>query len=173
MKLTDTELQLVSTLCKRQVDQEALVASLEAQLKAAKEQLNYICQVELPNAMAELGVELIKLEDGSKIEVKQKYYASIPVENKDKAFAWLTSHNYESIIKNVVKCEFGKGENERAKEAMMELVSLGLRPTQDMNVHPMTLKSFVKDLIERGEEFPMELFGAGTVNESKVTLPKK
>jgi hypothetical protein len=173
MKLTDTELQLVSTLCKRQVEQEAVVADLEVQLKQAKEHLNYISQVELPNAMAELGVELVKLEDGSKIEVKQKYYASIPVEQRQKAFDWLTSHNYDSIIKNTVKCDFAKGENEQAKEAMRELISLGFRPVQDMNIHPMTLKSFVKDLIERGVEFPMDLFGAGAVNETKVTLVKK
>lgn len=172
MKLTDDELQIVSALSHKQVELEVEVERLEEQLKETKKQLAFVSQVELPNALAEIGLSSITLTNGAKIEVKQKYYASIPAESKSDAFAWLQDHNYDSIIKNVVKCEFGKGENDSAQEAMRELVSLGLRPVNDKSVHPMTLKSFVKDLLERGEEFPMDLFGAGVVNESKVVYPK-
>lgn len=172
MKLTNEELQLVSMLSHKQVQLESDLAELEEQLKETKKQLDFVRQVELPNALAEIGLSSITLTNGAKIEVKQKYYASIPADFKKDAFAWLTAHGYDSIIKNVVKCEFGKGENDSAREAMQELTSLGLRPVQDMSVHPMTLKSFVKDLFERGEEFPLETFGAGTVTESKVVLPK-
>lgn len=170
--ITDEELSIVSTLSHKQLEQELLVAKLEEELKDAKKQLDFIRQVELPNALAEIGLSSVILTNGAKIEVKQKYYASIPAEFKQQAFDWLEQHNYDSIIKNVVKCEFGKGENDSAQEAMRELVSLGLRPQNEKSVHPMTLKSFVKDLFERGEEFPLDIFGAGTVAESKVVLPK-
>ena len=172
MKLTDDELQIVSTLSHKQLELEDEVTRLEELLKDTKKQLDFVRQVELPNALAEIGLSSITLTNGAKIEVKQKYYASIPVESRAEAFAWLQDHSYDSIIKNVVKCEFGKGENDSAKEAMRELISLGLRPVNDKSVHPMTLKSFIKDLLERGEEFPMDLFGAGVVNESKVVFPK-
>lgn len=172
MKLTDEELQIVSGLSLKQVELEDQVAKLEEELKEAKKQLAFVSQVELPNALAEIGLTSLTLTNGAKIETKEKYYASIPAEKKREAFDWLQEHNYDSIIKNVVKCEFGKGENDSAKEAMRELVSLGLRPVNDQSVHPMTLKSFVKDLFERGEEFPLELFGAGTITESKVVFPK-
>lgn len=172
MKLTDDELQMVSALCHKQVELENTVAELEERLKETKKQLAFVSQVELPNCLSEIGLSSLTLTNGAKIEVKEKYYASIPVENKEKAYAWLEEHNYDSIIKNVVKCEFGKGDNDQAKEAMRELTSLGLRPVNEKSVHPMTLKSFVKDLFVRGEEFPLELFGAGTVTESKVVLPK-
>lgn len=172
MKLTDTELQIVADLSKRQVELESSVSMLEEQLKDTKKQLEYVRQVELPNALAEIGLSSVTLTNGAKIEVKQKYYASIPVESKQEAFAWLTMNNLDSVIKNTVKCDFGKGEIELAKEAMRELISCGFKPQQEMGVHPMTLKSLVKDLFERGVEFPIELFGAGVVNETKVVLPK-
>lgn len=172
MKLTDEELQIVSDLSYKQVELEDKVAKLEEELKEAKKQLAFVSQVELPNALAEIGLASVTLTNGAKIETKMKYYASIPVDKKREAFDWLQEHDYDSIIKNVVKCEFGKGENDNAKEAMRELISIGLRPTNEQSVHPMTLKSFVKDLFERGEEFPLELFGAGSVTESKVVLPK-
>jgi hypothetical protein len=172
MKLTDAELSIVSTLAHRQVEMEQDYATAEQALKDMKKQLDFLKQVELPNAMAELGVSSVILDSGEKIEVKEKYYASIPVEYRSEAFSWLTSHDMDGVIKNVVKCEFGKGENSLAKAALQELTSLGFRPQQDMSVHPMTLKALVKDLFERGVEFPLEVFGAGVVNESKVTLKK-
>lgn len=172
MKLTDTELKIISTLAHRQVAMELDYVMAEQALKSMKQQLDFLRQVELPNAMAELGVASVVLDTGEKIEVKEKYYASIPVEKKQEAFDWLTSHNMEGVIKNVVKCEFSKGENTLAKSAMQELTSLGFRPQQDMSVHPMTLKALVKDLFERGVEFPLETFGAGVVSESKVVMKK-
>lgn len=172
MKLTDEELSIVSTLAHRQVDMETEYALAEEALKNLKKRLDFLKQVELPNALAELGLSTVVLDSGEQIEVKQKYYASIPAERKGEAFTWLETHKLDSVIKNVVKAEFGKGENELAKTAMQELVSLGFNPTQDRSVHPMTLKSLVKDLFERGVEFPMEVFGAGVVNESKVVLKK-
>lgn len=172
MKLSDVELKIISTLAHRQVEMELDYSLAEQALKDMKQQLDFLRQVELPNAMAELGVASVVLDTGEKIEVKEKYYASIPAEKKKEAFEWLTSHNMEGVIKNVVKCEFGKGENTLAKAAMQELTSLGFRPQQDMSVHPMTLKALVKDLFERGVEFPLETFGAGVVNESKVVMKK-
>lgn len=173
MSLTDQELEIISTLSHRQVSMEADYARMEEELKEFKKQLDFLRQVELPNALAEIGLSSITLTNGAKIECKQKYYASIPADFKSQAFEWLSEHNYESIIKNVVACQFGKGENDRASEAMRELISLGLQPTNERSIHPMTLKSFVKDMFERGEEFPLDVFGAGVVTESKVVLPKK
>ena len=172
MELTDKELALVSELCQKQKMLEDAVDNAEETLKNLKKRLDQVRQVELPNALAETGLSLIGLPTGERIEVKPKYYASIPVERKDEAFTWLENHEAGGIIKNVVKAEFGKGENEFAKKAMEALAELGFRATQDMSVHPMTLKSFIKDLFERGVEFPLDLFGAMQVNESVIKRPK-
>ena len=170
--LTDEELKRVSTLAQRQVDAEARVADLEEQLDLAKKQLSNISQHELPTLMAELQLESFKLSTGVSISVKPKYYASISLENRQLAFKWLRENDCDGIIKNVVKVDFGRGEDAASNEAMRALIDLGLRPVQDSTVHPSTLKSFIKDLFERGVEFPADIFGAGVVNEAKVVLPK-
>src|SRR5574343_631396 len=170
--LNDEELRRVSSLAHRQVEAEAAVLAAEAALEEAKKNLNHISQQELPLLMAELQLESFKLRDGTSITVKPKYYAGISVYNRQRAFLWLREHNCDGIIKNVVKCDFGKGEDAVSAAAMRALVDLGLRPVQDSSVHPSTLKSFIKDLFERGVDFPVDVFGAGVVNESKVTLAK-
>ena len=172
MKFTDNELLTVSELATKQVELEKEIGLAEEQLKKLNEELLRVKQVELPNALAELDLSSLSLKDGTKIITGQKYYASIPKDQSERAFSWLEAHGYDSIIKNVVTCQFGKGENEEAKDVMRELTSLGVQPTQTMSVHPMTLKSFIKDLFERGVEFPLETFGAGVITESKVVLPK-
>lgn len=173
MELNDNELGRVAALAQRQQQLEAELAALEQQVSDKKKELVNVSQFELPTLMAELHMSSFKLDNGASVEIKQKYFASIPLESRDEAFRWLRSNNYDGIIKNVVKCEFGRGDDEQAQQAMKELIQLGMRPTQDMSVHPMTLKSFVKDLFERGVEFPLEVFGAGTVNEATVVLPKE
>lgn len=172
MNLTDEELNYVSSLVQEQLRLEREVADLEAKLKSVSEQLTEVQTRRLPEAMSELFIDELKMSNGCMIIIKDHYYASIKEENKSEAFRWLEKHNYDGIIKNVVKCEFGKGDNEDAKKAMHELSSLGFHPSQQQSVHPMTLKSFVKDLFERGEEFPMETFGAGVVKKATIKVPK-
>lgn len=172
MNLTDSELRLVSQLAQRQLDLEEELENAELEVKRVKAELDQVRTVDLPNALAELGVESWTLTGGYKITCKPRYYASIPKDNKEAAFTWLKEHDLDSVIKNVVSTEFGKGEYALATQAVQELISLGFRPRQEMSVHPMTLKSLVKDLLERGVEFPLDLFGAGVVQETVITAPK-
>jgi len=36
----------------------------------------------------------------------------------------------------------------------------GFSPEQKRDIHPQTLKAFVRDQVESGNEFPMDVFGA-------------
>lgn len=173
MDISNEELQMVSALARKQRDLEQQVFEAEAALKTLKESLEHTRTVELPNALAECGMTAFTLESGQKIEIKPHYYGSISEENKPQAFGWLRRNNLDGVIKNVITCDFGKGEDEEARRVMDQLSLMGIRPQQKESVHPMTLKSLVRDLIERGVEFPMELFGAGVKNEAKITEPKK
>lgn len=172
MDVTNEELQIVSTLARKQRDLEDRVTVAEVQLAELKKQLDYVKSFELPNALAECGVSAFTLATGQKIEVKPHYYASIKEENKNEAFAWLRQHELDAVIKNTVKLEFGKGEDKEAAETVERLRGMGLPVQQAQTVHPMTLKSLIKDLMERGVDFPMEVFGAGVKNEAKITEPK-
>ena len=64
------------------------------------------------------------------------------------------------IIKNTVSLPFGRGEDEKAGTFIKLAQSEGFDVDQKAEVHPSTLKAFVKEMVEGGQDFPEELFGA-------------
>jgi hypothetical protein len=142
----------------RQTEQE--IESLEKDLKATKDKLLKLTDQEMPSLMAEMGISSLTLEDGAIVKVTPTYGASILVENRPKAYDWLRDHGYDDIIKNTVSCQFGRGEDERANRFAEFAAEKGFAPEQKTEIHAQTLRAFVKERVENGDEFPMELFGA-------------
>tara|TARA_R110000796_G_scaffold22846_8_gene65829 strand:- start:10498 stop:11079 length:582 start_codon:yes stop_codon:yes gene_type:complete len=136
------------------------IETLEAGLKDSKKTLQKLTDEEMPAMLAEMGISSFALDDGSTIEVKQTYGASILVQNRPTAFEWLRDHQYDDIIKNTVLCQFGRGEDDQAGAFSTFAQEQGFIPQQKTEIHPQTLRAFVKERCEAGEEFPMELFGA-------------
>ena len=128
--------------------------------KDAKKELLQLTDNELPNMLAEIGLSKMTLDDGSEVTVKQTYGASILVANRPKAYEWLREHGYDDIIKNVVSCQFGRGEDEKALAFKAVAEKEGYPADQKTDIHTGTLRAFVKELCEGGVDFPMELFGA-------------
>lgn len=150
----------ISTLARkiRQAQQE--VEEIEKDLKSRKKDLLKLTDEELPSAMQELGMSSFSLDDGSTVDVKPTYGASILVANRPLAYEWLRENGYDDIIKNVVSCEFGRGEDDQASAFKAFASKEGFPVDQTESVHSGTLKAFVRERVEAGEDFPMELFGA-------------
>ena len=127
----------------------------------------------MPAMLAEIGMASFSLDDGSTIDVKQTYGASIRVEKRPEAFEWLRDNGYDDIIKNTVACQFGRGEDDQASAFAAFAQQQGYAPDQKTEVHPQTLRAFVKERCEAGEEFPMELFGAWIGQRAVITRGKK
>jgi hypothetical protein len=100
------------------------------------------------------------MEDGSSIEVKAFYSASITEARRAEAFQWLRENGYDDIIKNTISVRFGRGEEALCAQAVATLREGGYPVEQAEKVEPMTLKAWVKEQVEKGREFPSELFGA-------------
>ena len=115
---------------------------------------------ELPTMLAEIGLSSMTLDDGSEVTVKQTYGANILVDNRPKAYEWLRENEYDDIIKNTVTCEFGRGEDDKASAFQDFAKKEGYEPNQKTEIHHQTLRAFVKERVENGDDFPMELFGA-------------
>lgn len=139
---------------------EDRIANVEEQLKEYKKELLKLTDEDLPAMLQELGLSSFSLDDGSNVEVKPTYGASIKVDNRPAAFEWLREHGYDDIIKNTVACSFGRGEDDRASAFAAFAEREGYFAEQKTEVHPQTLRAFVKERVEAGDEFPMELFGA-------------
>jgi hypothetical protein len=58
-----------------------------------------------------------------------------------------------------VSVRFGRGEDELCARLLNLLGEKGYPADQAEKIEPMTLKAFVREQLERGNEFPTELFG--------------
>tara|TARA_B100000575_G_C23043764_1_gene600748 strand:- start:215 stop:793 length:579 start_codon:yes stop_codon:yes gene_type:complete len=159
-KLDQGDLTTVAGLAKAIRDQEEAIANLEADLKQAKKSLMKMTDEDLPTMLAEIGLSSMTLDDGSEVSVKQTYGASILVDNRPKAYQWLRDNGFGDIVKNTVSCSFGMGEDEKAEQFRSIAEERGYLAEQDTSVHSSTLRAWVKERVENGDDFPMELFGA-------------
>lgn len=147
------------------------ISNIEDKLKQKKKDLDVISGEVIPTMMSEMGLSQLKLMDGSQIDVKPFYNATITQANKEAAFNWLRQNGLEDIIKNDVVVSFGRGEDNKAAEYAELAKSQGLQPAQKLKVEPMTLKALVRERIEAGKEMPAEIFSIFVGN--KTTIKRK
>ena len=159
-KLDQGDLTTVAGVARAIRDKEQEISALEQKLKDEKKALLKLTDEELPTMLAEIGLTSMKLDDGSEVTVKPTYGASILVDNRPAAYDWLRDNGYDDIIKNTVACAFGRGEDDQASAFKHFAESQGYVAEQKTEIHPQTLRAFVKERVESGDEFPMELFGA-------------
>jgi|TARA_R100001460_G_scaffold21444_1_gene43802 hypothetical protein len=159
-KMDQGDLTTVAGMARAIRDKEQEVAALEQKLKDEKKVLLKLTDEELPTMLAEIGLTSMKLDDGSEVTVKPTYGASILVDNRPAAYDWLREHGHDDIIKNTVACAFGRGEDDQASAFKSFAEKQGYYAEQKTEIHPQTLRAFVKERVESGDEFPMELFGA-------------
>ena len=60
----------------------------EDNLKNAKKEFDHLSGEIIPTMMAEMGLSHLKLMDGSSVDVKPNYSASIPVAKREECFNW-------------------------------------------------------------------------------------
>lgn len=172
-KVDQQGLKSVAALAREIQQEEEYIAALEDDLKKAKKKLLKLTDEEMPAILAEIGMMDFTLDDGSKVEVKPTYGASIRVDNREAAYEWLRENGYDDIIKNTVACQFGRGEDDLASSFTAFAQQQGYVPTQKTEIHSQTLRAFVKERCEAGDEFPMELFGAWVGQRAVIKRGKK
>ena len=88
-KLDQGGLKTVAELAKEIQNEEEYISCLEDDLKKAKKKLLKMTDEDLPALLQEVGINKFELDDGSTVEVKQTYGASILVDNRPQAYEWL------------------------------------------------------------------------------------
>jgi hypothetical protein len=151
----------------RNLEDEIKIA--EESLKQLKQQAETLSSEVIPTMMTEMNISTMKLADGSAIEVKPVYGASIPIEKKEEAFKWLRDNGLGDLIKNEVTVSFGRNEDNKAAQYAVLAQGQGYQPTQKLKVEPMTLKALVRERIEKGLDMPSDLFNVFAGNRTKIT----
>jgi len=162
--------KLADKIKEMQAVQKAIALD-EEQIKQKKKHLEYISGEVVPTMLSEMGLSFLKLQDGSSVEVKTNYSATITQANKEAAFNWLRENGLGDIIKNEISVSFGRNEDNKAADYANLAKGQGFEPQQKLKVEPMTLKALVRERIEAGKEMPTELFNIYVGN--KTTIKRK
>lgn len=141
------------------------------ELGKAEEKLKGLLRDTIPNLMEEIGMSKVTTMDGMNVEVTPKANPSIKAENKSAAYQWLKDHDFGGLIKSKITVEFGKGEEDDAAEALAALEDIGVTAGLEESIHAQTLKSWVNERLEAGEEIP-ETIGVHQFKEAKISVPK-
>jgi len=142
---------------------------MEETLKNKKKDLERVSGEIIPTLLSEMGLSSLKLADGSAVDVKPYYSATISIANREKAYNWLRLNGLGDIIKNEISVSFGRNEDTKAAEYADLAKGQGYQPTQKLKVEPMTLKALVRERIEAGKEMPTDIFNVFVGNRTKIT----
>ena len=162
--------QLVEVMreAKREMDEA------EDAFKDAKAKYQKLEREDLPTLMQELGYKSIVLSDGSVIDIIEDVETSITEARRTAAHDWLTEHGYSGIIKSAISMEFDRKELEEARRIAEEIAEIadGRPVSIQEKIHPMTLKAFVKEQLEKGVAIPFDLFNIFPFSRAKIKSAK-
>lgn len=159
LKVADDQVSGIANLAKRAKLLEKELADLEKTVADKSDQYRKLTEQTIPEAMAESGMKKFVMEDGSMIEIKPFYGASIPKARQAEAYKWLRDNGFDDIIKNTVSVRFGRNEDELCSRLLQILGEQGYPAEQAEKIEPQTLKAWVKERIEKGQAVDTELFG--------------
>ena len=171
--LNENHLADLSKLCDKLLRVQGTIGNTEDRLQRLKEQERELSEEVIPQRLLELGIQDIRLNDGSRIAAEPFYSARISKDKADAAHNWLRENGHGDLIKNVVSVQFGRGEDARAKEVIDVLKNEGRLPEQKENVHPSSLKACVREQGESGnqvfDQAVRELFSVYEGKRTKIT----
>jgi hypothetical protein len=166
-KVNDAESLSEQALKLKEMEKD--LAAKEDEIKKLKQDIDIISGEVIPTMMQEMNLSSLKLADGSSIEVKPVYGASISASKKEEAFNWLRNNGLGDLIKNEITVSFGRNEDNKAASYAELAQGQGYQPTQKLKVEPMTLKALVRERLESGKEMPTDLFNVFAGNRTKIT----
>lgn len=169
---SDDALHKISAYAELAKALEESIEQLENSVKVQKEQLREVVERLLPEAMAEVGMAKFQLTDGSEINIKPFYSAKIDDENRDQAFDWLMDNGHDAIIKQEFNVKVDKGDTEGAETLKQYLSEHKMAYSGKVGVHPQTLAAFVKEQVESGADFPLDLFNVYIGQIAKIKRSK-
>lgn len=165
----DNLMAVLTGLADQQEAAEAEVLRLEELLKEAKKNVLLYSETSIPQALDGLEGKF-KLTDGRSITIKEDVRSGLTKENKPKGLLWLNNNGHSAIVKREFKIEFGKGDDKWADKFERDLAKRKkpLNVKRSMSVHASTLKAFVRQALEDGEDIPQKLFGVYRQRVAKI-----
>lgn len=169
------QLEQITQAAAKAVALEKQIADLEAAAAILKADQQTILNKSLPALMDSANMEEFKLTDGSKIKIKDVVSGSLPSaekkpEERKRALGWLLKNGGKGLIKTTFKTEFGVGQEKLVESFERLITKANFAAKKDTGVHPQTLCSFVRELLEEGKKVPIETLGIYVGRHAKLEL---
>lgn len=168
MAPSDLSLQKIAKLAELQLEIEGEYDRKEKELAEIKKQLDKIAIEQLPDAMAEAGLQDFTLMSGQKISVTEDLTCSVPKSRKGEIIAKLREDGQEALIANNISIDLEKGQDNLAGDMMGKAEELGLLAKRSENVNTASLKKHLKEMLDEGEEVDLSFYGAFLVKRAKI-----
>ena len=166
-----TDLDILSQQSYKLQSLENQIDKQEKLIKKLKELHDNLSSEIIPDILAEQGITSIKLSDGSMIEIRKVFSCTLPkdVNKREACYQWLRQNDLGDIVKNSVSVDFGKGEDNRAKDFFGSAVDQGLEPSQSSKVESSTLRALYRERVEAGLDMPSDLFHTYVKDQTKIS----
>jgi len=149
------------------LDKEVAMAELE--VKQLKEQHRQIAEDQLPELFEHVGMQELKTRSGLPLKLKERVHTNISKGRKPTAIAWLDANGQGGMVKRNVIIEFDKTQQDKV-EALFRLIGKGWpNHRAELDVHPATVKAFVKQQLKDGKKIPLDVFGVHCVNVVEIS----
>lgn len=167
------QLKSIATLAQQAVNLAGSIETAEQFIRAAKSELHQLTNHALPDAMAAAHTKEFMTERGYKISINDFVSGSLPKdqEARAKALEWLKTNGAEDLIKNQLKVDFGRGQDNVAHEVLAQLLELGVDYDCERGVNHMSLTAYARERMRNGEPVPLELLGLYAGRSAKIKPP--
>ena len=167
-EVSEISLKTLTDKANKMVELEQLVEEKQASLKSTQKELKTLSEEDIPALLSEVGLSEITLTNGKKISTSAYYYGRITEHNQQEAFEWLQNNGHGDIIKNVVSVSFGRDEDVNAEKLLSNLQDNGYTTNGKKWVEPMTLKAFIREQVESGNDLPLETFNVYEGQKTRI-----
>ena len=167
-EVSEISLKTLTDKANKMVELEQLVEEKQASLKSTQKELKTLSEEDIPALLSEVGLSEITLTNGKKISTSAYYYGRITEHNQQEAFEWLQDNGHGDIIKNVVSVSFGRDEDVNAEKLLSNLQDNGYTTNGKKWVEPMTLKAFIREQVESGNDLPLEPFNVYIGQKTRI-----
>lgn len=165
---SDNALSRISELATMQVKLEGELDIAEQNVKEIKIRLEKIQGNLLPEAMAEAKMEEFKMITGQKVTVKDEIQCSVPKKRKGEIMKKLRELEQDHLIVNKITVDIEKGHDNLAGELMGHAEDLGLLATRGESVNTASLKKYLREQLDDGEDVDLPFFGAIQLRRTKI-----
>ncbi len=140
---------------------------LDAKAAVHHKRIKELSERDIPDMMADLGLQEFTMRDGTKVVVKDDVFASVSQDRMPRVVAWLKEHNMAGIAKEELVPIASPDLKARLEEAKIPYLT-------EHNIHPATLKAFAKERVLAESDpactikFPRELFAVSVVPKASL-----